>query len=632
MARVHPAALAALALVAAGCDDGAAIPAECVVYEWTPGAGDLESFPTTDYLTEDPSTPTGYRAGIAEGVDLSVYGPMASLFREQAADLDGIGLQSEMWLGFSGPLDPTLLPVADGAARAGDGAGVVVLPEGGSPYLVPVETRASENYLYIRPLRPLPEATRVAYFASRALTAAAGGCFEPKGFMRRTLRNPDAARAEAIDALVGLGVVAEARELVAIHAVTTQTATHEDRVVAEHIRGLDSAIASSSCTDEGTHRRCDASITVEDYRGDDGAVAIDVDAVRASRTWDVPVSIWLPPASVAGPYPTFLFGHGLTFDRDMAGFVGRDFAEQGWATVSIDAVAHGDHPSTGGERLEGAAALLRFFALDLNSVTFDARRMRGHWRQSAFDKLQVLRAFERSGDLDGDGARDVEMAQLGYFGISLGGIMSVELTALSDAFSIVVTLMGGGTYSRIVFDDDASFYRGVHLVLRRYGDERIAQGFAAMQAVLDRGDATVYGQHVLADRWNPASSVPDYLLQIAIDDDTVTNAASYSLARALGLGIAGSVVDPQVGIPAEASAAPYVGNWAGGRATVGMLQCDVIDDPDEGVIAATHFNLTGSAVARAAWEPFVASHLADGIATLVDPYVAESLPHGLPSP
>ncbi|MBK8412116.1 MAG: hypothetical protein IPL19_29610 [Sandaracinaceae bacterium] len=46
--------------------------------------------------------------------------------------------------------------------------------------LVPSQTRTSTNFLYVRPLTPLLSATRVAYFATRGLSAAAGLCSSPR--------------------------------------------------------------------------------------------------------------------------------------------------------------------------------------------------------------------------------------------------------------------------------------------------------------------------------------------------------------------------------------------------------------------------------------------------------------------
>src|SRR5690606_33078890 len=146
--------------------------------------------------------------------DLTAYGPVARLFTEYSSDLDGVGVQSEMWLGFSNTFDPEQLPVADGLVHPADSVGILVLPADGPAYLVPVVTRTNTTFIYVRPLMPLPEATRVAYFATRGLSAAAGGCLEPDRAMRRLLRRPDADRRAAIEGLTELGTISGWGDLV----------------------------------------------------------------------------------------------------------------------------------------------------------------------------------------------------------------------------------------------------------------------------------------------------------------------------------------------------------------------------------------------------------------------------------
>ncbi|MCA9577637.1 MAG: hypothetical protein R3B40_21955 [Polyangiales bacterium] len=620
------------AMTLAGCgSDARPIPEGCNVYGWTPDVGDMSSFPTSDFLVEDESTATGFQAQFPEEADLTPYGPLGPLFREQVIDLDGVGVQGEMWLGFTGTFDPTLLPVADGQVHATDGIGILVLPEEGAAYLVPTVTRTSTNYLYVRPLTPLPESTRVAYFATRNLSAAAGGCLEPGEAMRQLVRRPTPDRRDAIEALTDLGAVTNRDDLIALHVVTTQSITRESIAIAAHIETLAPTLTEVSCTDQGTHRRCNAMLTVEDYRDQDGAVNIDVDDVVPDKTWALPVAIWLPPANVAGPYPTVVYGHGLTGSRTQAGAYAPGFAEQGWATVAIDALVHGDHPSTGGVMLTDIDATFRFFALELgNPPTLEARRLRDHWRQSTYDKLQLTRALTTAGDLDGDGTNDVDTSRLGYFGVSLGGIMSTELVAMTDAFSVVVNMEGGGALSRIVYDQDSSFTPLVNLVLRRQSLDSIAQAFSALQMVLDRGDGAAYARHVLRARLDANSVVPDYVFGVTLDDSTVTNASNYALARALDIPHVADEVRPVLGLTRATEVPPLTGNGPGG-ATVGLLQFDVIDN-DDPATEATHDNMPTSDVGRELIESFLASHFEDGAATLSDPYVQLGLSHAPPTP
>ena len=78
----------------------------------------------------------------------------------------------------------------------------------------------------------------------------------------------------------------------------------------------------------------------------------------------------------------------------------------------------------------------------------------------------------------------------------------------------------------------------------------------------------------------PSSAVPDYLFGVTLDDNTVTNASNYSLARALGIPHVGDQVRPVVGLTWSSDAPPLMGNGEAG-ATAGLLQYDVIDEGGE---------------------------------------------------
>ena len=90
-----------LSMGSLGCGSDASppeIPEGCNTYGWAPGVADLSSFPTSDFLVADESRPTGYQMSLPEGADLTPFGPLAPLFDEHIVDLDGVGVQGEMWL------------------------------------------------------------------------------------------------------------------------------------------------------------------------------------------------------------------------------------------------------------------------------------------------------------------------------------------------------------------------------------------------------------------------------------------------------------------------------------------------------------------------------------------------------
>lgn len=474
----------ALLLVALGCGDGAVDdtpPDDCAVYAWQPDTGDFSSFPTAEMMTEDASTDTGLRLdiSIARFAAIEDLGPLAPRISQDMSTLSGFGLQADGWMTFATPPDDTGaargtfvqgaggIARGDGQVRTSDGIGILILPtdRGDLPptttQLWPVDVRhvgGGQDAAYIWPMRPLPEGARVAYFATQSLSSVTTtSCVAPSAGMRALLRNPDADRAEAIAALTELEVIDDALDLVALHVVTTQIATRESYRLAEGIADhVDTTFGAFSCSTQSNFRVCDTVIPVQDYRDSNGVVQAAFEADGApipQQTWDVPVRIWLPDDGGAGaPYPTLILGHGLSGDRSQAnGYVQR-LTDEGWAGVAIDALKHGDHPSNEDGGDAGELGALDFFAVDLENVEIEALRLRDHWRQSTYDKLQLLKAILQ-GELDGDTATaDVDLGRIGYMGISLGGIMSNEFAALTDEIDVVVNYEGGGQYSSIVND------------------------------------------------------------------------------------------------------------------------------------------------------------------------------------
>jgi hypothetical protein len=201
--------------------------------------------------------------------------------------------------------------------------------------------------------------------------------------------------------------------------------------------------------------------------------------------------------------------------------------------------------------------------------------------------------------------------------------MATKLAALSDRFSAVVNVAGGGTYSRLVADPASVFQVFLRTVLAEVTPDQFAQAMSFLQMTLDRSDGSAYAQHVLLNRFRAGSAVPDYLLGVALYDTVIPNSASYALARSLGLPLVGPALRSVIGVPVSAESLPLSGNLPGG-ATAGMLLFDVVDA--EGT-TATHDNMPSSALAREAYETFLMSRFDDGTAVLTDPYMTLGIPH-----
>lgn len=593
---------------------------------------DIPIWPAMELLTDDATTETGHRlvfdADAHPTLAMQLGGFRATL-TDDLPTVDGFGVNAEAVFRFARHFDETML-----AARPLDeheGLGFVVVSPG-PPRFVPalIATTDEGSSLVIAPLRPLPEQAEVAAFVSRDLTDAARGCFEPSAEMSGLLATPDARTSAAIDALVAVGAIQSADDLVGLVAYPTQSTTPDSVAVAADVASRSFTWSEApTCVDEATWRHCEGRFVAGDYRGDDGVLHRARGATATpQRTYELPVSIWLP-LDATGPVPMLVYGHGLGGGRDQGEVLAGFAAPHGIATVAIDAQAHGEHP-TATPNAATLTVVLQFFGIHLDTLqtrALEAARLRDNFRASTWDKLQLLSLLHANPDIDGDGTPDLDTSRFAYLGVSLGGIMGPELLALSGDLGAGVLVVPGGRVSAIISDSAtfSSLVVGVRPRGTTEGDVR--RFFPILQTILDPGDAASYGPHILADRLPSAGAPQSTLLGVVLDDDTVPNVSNYTLARAFGaLPIVEQELRPVPGLSAVAG--PLVGNFPGG-VTAGLLQFDVIGVPGGGSEMASHSNVGDSDVGASAWLDFLDTHFAGTGARIRDPYAAIGLAHAM---
>lgn len=513
----------------AGVDGGPA----CTVGLFDPSLRTVDVWPETRLLVDDATTVTGKRLHVDPSewsALLASAGGYAAVFTEDLADLDGFGVNAEAFFRFGRAFDPAMLPTGAAASELRAGLGFVVLEA--TPRFEPALVRTTDrnSTLMIAPRHPLPEATWIAAFVTRDLTAAARGCLDPSEAMAARLAAPSADDQRALDAMIGLGIVGSASEVVSLVVYPTQSVAEGSEAVAADVLARDFALdAAPTCTPDAASRwrQCEAAFVAGDYRDADGHFPRRIAGSPAVplRTYRVPITFWLPFTGT-GPFPTLVYGHGLGGGRDQGARLAEFAAPLGIATVAIDAVRHGAHPTGPGADADTLETVLGFFTFDGDRATraIDGQKMRDHFRQSTWDKLQLTRLLLAGVDVDGDGTDDIDGTQLAYLGVSLGGIMGSELAALTDAYGAVVLVVPGGRVSSIIIDS-ATFRPIISLVTppaTSMGD--IDRFFPVLQTVLDRGDAASYGPHIIRDRLSPAGTrIPSVLLGVVLDDDTVPN-------------------------------------------------------------------------------------------------------------
>jgi len=599
---------------------------------WNPGGGEMTAFPDDSLTVDDATARTGLRVAIDPDAipELSrLPATFQQIFRDLGG-LDGFGVSGGIALRFSHPVD--LAALGSGPATGDPGAAVVLLVDGAAaPWPYEVRSADDATTVILEPMRPLPPATRVAVVVTDRLRAADGTPLAPSPAMAAALRGDGDAvtarvaprvRAAAADA-VNRGVVASADQVVGAIVFTTQSIHQDALAIAADIAGRDiHPDAPPTCTTEALWIRCEGSFTAIDYRGADGliddiGVAGDVDT---GTTWVLPFTVWLP-LERPGPYggaafPVLVYGHGLGSGRSQGERLAEFAAPRGIATIAIDALMHGQHPTA--ESGSTLGRTLDFFAISTTDLSFAPFVMRDHFRQSTYDKLQLVRMIEGGVDVDGDQVADLDAGRMAYLGVSLGGIMGPELLALAPSLRAGVLVVPGGRVGNIVRDADQ--FQIVVQIMRPEDatDGDVERFFPVLQTVLDRGDAVAWAPALLDEP--PAGfpgAAPDLLMGMVLDDDTVPNSTNLALARALDV----PVVPPElreVGLVGETGPAPVTGNLADGR-TAGLLQFDQIPAGD-GMEAATHSNVASSDVGVEAWFRFLDSWLTAPAPTIVDPY------------
>lgn len=589
------------------------------------GAQGLTTFPDDYYTVADPGRATGLRVAFDPAVETWIAATPQT-FQSTYSDLstlDGWGTNAGIVLRFSAAV--AALP--SGPTSVQDDALQLLDLQGDEAERVPFELQPTDDgrTVILWPMRPLRQGHRHGVVATRKWLTPQGECVAPSEALKLALTGhspgPRMQRLEPrLQELLQKSGVALADVSAAV-VFTTQRTTDLSVAVAQDVAARTYAWKTPmTCEAQKNYRLCSGSFVAHDYT--DGRVVKDGKPVAE---YELPVAAWLP-LKPQGPVPTVIFGHGLAGDRFQAEALGDLAAPQGLATVAIDAVAHGQHPgAVAGSKLQ---TVFRFFGIDVATQGVDALALRDHWRQSTYDKLQLVHLLKQAGDLDGDGQVDVRADQLMYLGVSLGGIMGPELLALSPDVRLGVMSVPGGRVASIIADPNGQF-AGIVYALKPEGttDGDVDRYFPALQTLLDAGDAASYAPYVLRDRLPGAgTTVPSLLLGMVIGDDTVPNSANRALARAFDVPLVAPVLQ-QVGLVPDAPPVPFSGNVAQGQATAGLFQFDRITRIGNTIPEkAEHGNMPRSQEALLQDLHFVQTWLATGKAEIVDPYALLKTP------
>lgn len=551
---------------------------------YAPAEGSDGAFPDDAWTVADPAAATGLRVNISVETAPWIAEIPASYqpVFDAVSALDGWGTNAELFLRFDAPLAPF----------EGMHPSVRLLELGGeAPVELPYTVAFYEGgtRLGLTPIRPLRPGKAHAMVVTADVPTETEGCVAPAEGLAALLDGR--AAAEHLQPLIPR-YAALAEQLgdadAWVHAVlfTTQSVFDDSRAVAADIaersfswnRGIE-------CEQRTGRRICRRTFRAGDYRVD-GVVQ----PPPTRRTYDLPVLMVIPDGE--GPFPTIFCGHGLSgnknFCQNTTGYL-TDPA----VILAVDAPHHGEHPA--GASANPVDLLRNFFAADILTRTIDGPRLRDNFRTATFDRLQLLRLAQQAPDLDGDGKIDVDVERMGYFGVSLGGIMASEFLALADGVTAAKLNVPGARLTQIM-RDAANFAPLVQVLTPpNQPDGRVAMIFAAIQIVLEQGDPANWAPHVTRDRMVGAPA--HVFLTMAMNDAVVPNSATRNLARALGVPIVPPVLAEWTHI--DIADGSVSANMTEGT-TGGLVQLDRVTSGVDGATeVADHNNTAFSSEVRA---------------------------------
>lgn len=593
-------------------------------FPWDPTAGTfLAAWPDDALTRDDASSLTGLRVSLGQPAWLDDEPTTFQPIWRQLEELDGWGTSAGVVLRFDAPIGSvpsgSAASVSDLGLRFYDLSGAVAAR-------VAFETQVIEDgrTVILWPLRPLREKALHAVVLTRDHLAADGACVAPSAALQalvgRTTTDPTTRRllprADRFFALTDIPREdVSALTLFSTQAVTDVTLAQRD-LVNERAYAWK---AAPTCATKSTYLECHGDFVALDVRRE-GYLG---DAVEPP-SYTLPVRIWLPKERT-GPVPLLVFGHGLGGDARQAAGIAQLAAPMGVAVVALPAPRHGDHPTA--RSGDPNAFFLDLLGIDMEAFTIDGFVFRENMRQAVFDKLQLMRLLRAAPDIDGHAGADLDMDRVAYWGISLGGIMGGDFSALSEDVDLAVLSIAGGRVLSIV-TDAKQFASFKNLLATVAGGEDALMRLAPVgQALVDAGDPVNWASHLVGDRLDATPRVaPHVLMQMVIGDEVVPNVATRALARAIGEVEQVPPIVVDIDPLTVTGSAPIAGNRAAAT-TVGLFQFDrVSTSPGRAPIVATHNNVFSGIEALDQVERFLATWL-EGVAPEInDPYADNDTP------
>jgi len=573
-------------------------PQSCVRYSYDLSYAAPQTFPDDALTVASQETRTGLKLSVTELPWVEGQSAFVKQLMGDLDQLDGWGINAGVILRFTAPL-----PTLPSGPETGEPDSPVLLfrvdgvDEGPLyPQRVPVEVRSIEEgqAQIFEPMLPLKPATRYALLIRQMDEEWLGAdhCLAQGEELTQLLEGAADRASQPYPLSEGLAEAIETAgvaraQVAALTIFTTQSEPMLSLEIAEHIKAQRYEwLDEPSCeAEDELYTLCTRSFMAMDFR-DEGVIR------EATPHAEHPVKVYFwKPTNRVDERPVILYGHGIGGDVYNSYGVLEMLNGKPISMLAIDAVAHGEHPDApSGPGDNSAQTVFKFFALDLPSQTIQALKARDNFRQSTYEKLQLIELLHQDADINADGRADLDPSMIAYYGLSLGGIMGVELLALEPRISAGLLTVPGARLVSVITDGSliGSFIPIIHNLV---GGEEAFNSFTPLaQVLIDGADPGSFAPWVLHHRQDEAAP-PHLLMQMAIDDGTVPNAANRALARGLGLPHVGPVAQDVGLLELEGAPSSLSLELDGLQRTVGLFQYDRVSQGLNQVRAATHTNM-----------------------------------------
>lgn len=598
----------------------------------------LTTYPDDQFTIESDRSTTGLMLNFSDRPWTETTSAFVKKMTDDLSKIDGWGINSGIVLKFEGePLydlaeEMAPSPLSDRFESLTHFAMVYMEDPSEAepphfPAQVPVEVRffnEGRNAI-LEPLRPLKSATRYGFVLPAIKpTSARANCLAPSTIIAELLA--DSSRpllSERRRKLLELANLS-ADQVAALTVFTTQSALDQSIDIAQVIKSQNYAwLDDLDCETEGDYSHCTRSFNAFTFQDSDGIIS----DTMPDDEYSIKVHFWRPRNRI-DELPGILFGHGIGGDVTNVYVLNRVIENLPVMRIAIDAVSHGEHPSA--EVVAPFQRVLNFFALDLATQTLQALKARDNFRQSTYDKLQLIELLHQDPDMNQDGRPNLNLDKLGYYGLSLGGIMGVEFLSLEPRIDLAVLAVPGARLVSVLTDGSVigDFKAAIYALV---GGKEIFDGLTPLaQVILDAADPGTYAPYLLGDRrtWTTGSdtaSPPHLLMQMSINDEVVPNSSNAALARGINLPHLRTVATP---IPMLQTLDGPLSLNHDEQSTVALFQFDRVTVGPQTLESSSHMNVPTGREGMHQARHFITSWLdaTENGPVILDPYDVFNIP------